>query len=239
MYELFYWPNIQGRGEFVRLAFEEAGVPYLDVAREPRGMVAMRALLAKRGGSPAPFAPPFIRTNGMLVAQTAVILDFIAPRIALVPRAEAKRVAAHQLQLTVMDLVTEVHDTHHPISVGLYYRDQKREARRRTTAFLAERAPKFFGYFERQLASMAPKGPYLFGSRPCYVDLSLFQVVEGLRYAFPSSMRKLERSARRLVALHDRVAERRRIKSYICSPRRLPFNEDGIFRHYPELDREE
>ena len=36
VYELHYWPRIQGRGEFVRLALEQAGAEYVDVARGPK-----------------------------------------------------------------------------------------------------------------------------------------------------------------------------------------------------------
>jgi len=187
-YELFYWPTIQGRGEFVRLALEDAGASYVDVARESgpgRGVKAMMALIeGKRGGarargrSPAPFAPPFLRHGAILVAQSANVLQYLGPRLGLAPASEAGRVAAHQLQLTIADLATEVHDVHHPVAAGLYYEDQKPEAKRRAAAFLSARAPKFLGYFERVLE--ANGGKHAVGGRFSYVDLSLFQVVVGL-----------------------------------------------------------
>jgi glutathione S-transferase len=236
-YELYYWPGIQGRGEFVRLALEAAGSDYVDVAREEGGMERMMSLLDSRDVEQPPFAPPFLRAGRRLIGQTANILFFLGGRNGLAPKAEAGRLWAHQLQLTVADFVTEIHDTHHPIASGLYYEDQKDAAKRRSADFLATRAPKFLGYFERVLAQNPKGDKHLVDSRMRYPDLSLFQVVEGLRYAFPNAMARLEKKVPRVVALHDRVAEFPRIRAYLASNRRIPFNEQGIFRHYPELDR--
>lgn len=238
VYELFYWPSIQGRGELIRLALEDAGAPYADMARLPAseggGVAAMQKLMKSGHGALAPFAPPFLRSGDLVIAQTASILFWLAPRLGLAPEDEAGRFHANQLMLTIADLVAEVHDTHHPISTGLYYEDQKPEARRRTTAFVRERAPKFLGYFERVLQHRS--GLYLVGEASSYVDLSMFQVIEGLSYAFPRAMAGLGPQIPRLLALRDRVAARPRIKAYLASERRLPFNESGIFRRYPELD---
>jgi glutathione S-transferase len=236
-YELYYWPEIQGRGEFVRLALEEAGADYVDVARLPkRGIPAMMRFLETRSLEHAPFAPPFLKAGELVIAQTANILLFLGPRLGLVPKNEANRHWAHQLQLTIADWVVEVHDTHHPISAGLYYEEQKREAKRRAADFRAERLPKFLDYFE-QVLKRSPKGTdYLLGKAVSYVDLSMFQMIAGLRYAFPRAMARLEPTHPGLVALHDRVSVRRRIAAYLSSKRRLPFNQQGIFRHYPGLD---
>ena len=242
-YQLYYWPGIQGRGEFVRLALEAAAAEYVDVARTPGGMAAMlRILNGGRGGKGLrrehiPFAPPFLQAGRRLIGQTANILLFLGSRHDLAPAAEDGRLWTHQLQLTITDLVAEVHDTHHPIASALYYEDQKPEARRRTADFLRQRLPKFLGYFEKVLA-LNPRGSrFLVGGRLTYVDLSLFQVVEGMRYAFPRTAAKAERQHRRIAALHARVAERPRIAAYLASSRRLAYNEDDIFRHYPELER--
>jgi glutathione S-transferase len=240
-YELYYWPEIQGRGEFVRLALEDAGADYVDVARLPnrggRGMAAMMRLLESRRLEHPPFAPPFLKGGKLVIAQTANILLFLGPRLGLVPKNEASRLWAHQLQLTIADWVAEAHDTHHPISGGLYYEEQKREAKRRAEDFRSERVPKYLDYFE-QVLKRNPKGTdYLLGKAVSYVDLSMFQVIAGLRYAFPNAMARLESKHPRLVALHDQVSARRRIAAYLSSERRLPFNQQGIFRHYPELDR--
>jgi glutathione S-transferase len=239
-YELYYWPQIQGRGEFVRLALEEAGAEYVDVARLPEkrggGMRALLRLLADPKRARPAFAPPFLVAGRRVFGQTANILLFLGPRLGLAPRAEAERLWAHQLQLTIADLVEEVHGTHHPIAGSLYYEDQRAEARRAAERFLAERLPKFLGYFERLLERNPRRGGWLVGARLGYVDLSLFQSVEGLRYAFPRSMRRLEPDHPRLVALHDRVAQRPNLAAYLTSERRVPFNEQGIFRHYPELE---
>jgi glutathione S-transferase len=234
-YELYYWAEIQGRGEYVRLALEEAGADYVDVTRTKNGTDKMMQLMDSARQKHPPFAPPFLKAGKLLIGQTANILLFLGVRHGLSPKSEEGRLWTHQLQLTIADLVVEIHDTHHPISVNLYYEDQKKEAKRRTQDFLKNRAPKFLGYFERVLTRSG--GHYLTGRNLTYADLSLFQIVEGLRYAFPKAMQRLERKCPKVVALHDRVAERPRIKAYLQSERRIPFNEWGIFRHYKELDR--
>jgi glutathione S-transferase len=233
-YQLFYWPEIQGRGEFVRLALEDAGASYDDIARKPGGMNRMLAMMEGRDKRP-PFAPPFLKAGKLVIAQVANILFYLGPRLKLAPRDEASRLWLHQLQLTVTDFVKEIHDTHHPVGSGLYYEDQKPEAKRYSDSFLDERAPKYLGYFETVLKKSG--GPYLLGRKATYADLSMFQLIEGLRYAFPKSSKGIERDVRGIVDIRDRVAQRAGIKKYLASARRIPFNESGIFRHYPELDR--
>jgi glutathione S-transferase len=236
-YELYYWPEIQGRGEFVRLALEDAGTDYVDVGRLPnRGMAAMMRFLESSSVKHPPFAPPFLKAGKLVIAQTANILLYLGPRLRLVPKDEASRLWAHQLQLTIADWVGEVHDTHHPISGGLYYEEQKREAKQRAADFRDNRLPKFLDYFEKILKGNPKGSGYLLGKAVSYIDLSMFQMIVGLRYAFPRRMAKLEPKYPRVVALHDRVSARPRLAAYLTSPRRLPFNQEGIFRHYPELD---
>ena len=233
-YELYYWPGIQGRGEFVRLALEDAGANYVEIARQPHGMAAMSRMMESPSVKQPPFAPPFLKAGKLIIAQTANILFFLGPRLGLSPKQEAGRLWAHQLQLTIADWVGEVHDSHHPIAGGLYYEDQKREAKRRAADFTTERLPKFLGYFEQVLERNGSR--VLVGNAVSYVDLSLFQMIEGLRYAFPRAMTKQESKHRRVIALHDRVAARPRLAAYLDSERRLPFNQEGIFRYYRELD---
>ena len=233
-YELYYWPGIQGRGEFVRLTLEYAGAPYVDVARTRGGMAAMMKLLEGEDTELLPFAPPFLRAGNLLIAQTATILSYLGPRHGLVPDDEESRLGADQLQLTIADLVDEAHDTHHPIAGSLYYEDQKREAKARSRVFVAERIPKYLGYLERVLERN--DGKHLVGDGVSYVDLSAFQVVAGLGYAFPNAMARLAQKIPRLRRLHDAIAGDPRLAPYLSSERRLPFNEQGIFRHYPELD---
>jgi len=233
-YELYYWPGIQGRGEFVRLALEEAGADYVDVARRAGGVDRMMRFI-ERGPRP-PFAPPFLRAGRLTIAQTAEILLFLGGRHGLAPKDEAGRLWTHQLQLTLADLVDEAHDTHHPVGSGLYYEEQKKESRRRAEDFRRHRLPKFLGYFERVI-ERNPRGPrHLVGARLTYADLSLFQVVAGLDYAFPRAMQRLSRRFPALRTVHQRVAARPRIAAYLASERRIPFNEQGIFCRYPELD---
>jgi glutathione S-transferase len=209
-YELHYWPGIPGRGEFVRLALEDAGADYVDIAPRPNKDA---------------FAPPFLRAGKLVIPQTANILFYLGGKLRLAPKSEGERLRLHGLQLTIADWLAEVHDTHHPIASSLYYQDQKREAKRRAGIFLTERLPKFLRYFEGAT-----------DDRFSYVHLSLFQMIEGLRFAFPNAMKRAERRCPRLLATHDRVAARRRLSAYLASPRRIPFNQQGIFRHYPELD---
>ena len=232
-YELYYWPGIQGRGEYVRLALEEAEADYADVARSERGMAAMMRMMEAGKGTP-PFAPPFLKAGKLVIGQTANILLYLGPRLGLAPKPEAGKLWVHQLQLTVTDLVLEIHDTHHPLGPSLYYEDQRGPAKKRSEEFWNERVPKYLGYFEGILKSNG--GSYVTGRRLTYVDLSLFQIVEGLRYAFPRRMKAFERNIPGLIVLHDRVAARPNIKAYLASDRRIAFNEEGIFRHYKELD---
>ncbi|HEX7114863.1 MAG TPA: glutathione S-transferase [Steroidobacter sp.] len=240
-YELHYWPTIQGRGEFVRLALEQAGVAYVDVARLPEeqggGEEALYGSLDRVHPHTIPFAPPYLKTaSGLMIAQTANILLFLGRRHGLAPSEEAGWLWAHQLQLTIADLVAEAHDAHHPIGVTLYYEDQKPEAKKRADAFRKHRLPKYLGYFEKVIERAPGQQGWALGDELTYVDLSLFQVVEGLRYAFPRWMHKHAGKYPRLDALRDRVAALPRIEAYLKSPRRIPFNEEGIFRHYEELD---
>ena len=232
-YELYYWPEIQGRGEYVRLALEEAGADYVDVARGAGGTGAMMRMM-QTSTATRPFAPPFLKAGKLVIGQTANILFYLGGRHGLAPKAEGARLWVHQLQLTVTDLVLEIHDTHHPLGSGLYYEDQKAPAKRRTEEFWKERVPKYLGYFEALLGDGG--SVYLTGRRITYVDLSLFQIVAGLRYAFPKRMAAFERKIPGLTGLHDRVAARPNIKAYLASERRIPFNENGIFRHYKVLD---
>ena len=241
IYELYYWPGIQGRGEFVRLALEEAAVAYVDVALVPEqsggGAAAMSAILDDETLERPPFAPPFLKAGRQLIGQTPNILLFLGGRHGLAPRDPGGRLWTHQLQLTIADFIVEIHDTHHPLGGGLYYEDQKPAARRRAREFVANRLPKFLGYFERVIERNARSRTWMVGSRLSYVDLSMAQVVAGLRYAFPKASRKALRGCGRLRDLHDRVFARPRIARYLASGRRLAFNNDDLFRHYPELDR--
>ncbi len=238
-YELYYWPGIQGRGEFVRLAFEAAGVAYADVARQSEangfGVPAMMRLLDDTTQAQRPFAPPFVRVGDQVIGQTANILNVLGPRLGLAPADDAARAWAHQLQLTIADLVNEVHDTHHPIASNLYYEDQQTEAQRRAADFTTQRLPKFLRYLEGVAGANGHTGHLVGNSLTC-VDLSVFQLIAGLRYAFARAMVRLEADIPRLCEIHSQVAAHTRIAGYLMSPRRLPFNESGIFRHYPALD---
>ena len=237
-YLLYYWPSIQGRGEFVRLALEDAGAGYVDVARgkgKDQGVPALMAVMNRPLA--APFAPPFLKDGEIVVSHVANILNYLGPKLGLAPADAALASFAHGLQLTITDFVLEVHDTHHPIASSLYYEDQKAPAKAKAADFLANRLPKYMGYFEGVLAHNPAKSGYAVAADLTYVDLSLFQLMEGLSYAFPRAMRHVAKTYPKLAALREKVAQRPNIARYLASDRRIPFNESGIFRHYPELDQ--
>lgn len=251
-YQLHYWPTIQGRGEFVRLALEAAGADYVDIARDDDtgarlkgkenkhpvqlGMPAMTAMMEDVSVKHPPFAPPFLVDGKVVIGQTSTILLYLGPRLKLVGKSEAKRLWTQQIQLTIADVVAEVHDTHHPIATGLYYEQQKKEAAKRAKEFRNERLPKFFAWFESVLARNPKGGDFLVGRKLSYADLSLFQLVDGLLYAFPQATTRALQKAPLVEALHGRVSQHPRVAAYLASPRRIAFNTEGIFRHYPELD---
>lgn len=241
VYELYYWPGIQGRGEFVRLALEEAAAEYVDIALVPPadggGVPALQRYLADETLERPPFAPPFLKAGRRLIGQTANILLFLGGRLGLAPRDESGKLWAHQLQLTIADFVDEIHDTHHPIAGALYYEQQKGAAKRRSKHFLDERMPKFLAYFEKVLERNPGRGGWLVGAKPSYADLSLAQVTAGLGHAYPKRYRAAMGNYPRVEALSKRVFARPRIKRYLGSGRRTPFNEYGLFRHYAELDQ--
>ncbi len=241
-YELYYWPGLQGRGEFVRLALEEAAADYVDVARgsdgRGKGVAAMMKALNSKTEPHIPFAPPFLKDGDLIVPHVANILMYLGPKLGLAPRSEPLRYVANGLQLTVTDIVAEVHDTHHPISSALYYEDQKAAAKARSAAFIEQRIPKFMGYFEHVLRQNPSGDRQIVGDSLTYVDLSLFQLIEGLRYAFPRAMKLFAKRHSALSALHEAVGARPNVARYLASPRRTAFNDSGVFRHYPELDQD-
>lgn len=234
-YELYYWNGIQGRGEFVRLALEQAAAEYVEVARTDGGSAKMMAMMKNAKGDFTPFAPPFLKDGDIVVSHVANILLYLGDKLGLAPQDEAGRFEANALQLSITDFVTEIHDTHHPIGVSLYYEDQKEEALRRAEDFCEERLPKFLGYFEKQLTK-TDGAIHAVGGGLTYVDLSLFQIVDGLNYAFPKAMKAMETECPKLIALAAQVRGLPRISAYLASDRRLAHSENGIFRHYPELD---
>ncbi len=238
-YKLYYWDGLQGRGEFVRLALEDAGAAYEDVARSPgAGAKALMRQMDSDTTPCPPFAPPFLQEGDLIVSHVANILAYLGPKLGLAPRDESLRITAHGLQLTITDLVAEIHDTHHPLAAGSYYEDQKQAAAVRTVDFLGNRMPKFMRYFERVLQHAPDRASYVFGAAATTVDLSLFQLFAGLRYAFPRATSDFAARYPALAKLHATVAERPNIAAYLASDRRIPFNETGIFRHYPELDQD-
>lgn len=239
-YQLHYWPTIQGRGEFVRLALEAAGAEYVDVARQTPAKGGGEAALGRSLKDPknprASFAPPFLVDGDVVVGQTAAILLYLGERLGLAGAGEVDGLWTHQLQLTIADAVAEAHDTHHPISTGAYYEDQRDAAVERAEGFRKERIPKFLGWFEQVLQRNPAGSLHLVGDSLTYADLSLFQLVAGLRYAFPKATARVLADMPLVAGLHGNVRHRERVHAYLQSPRRIAFTEEGIFRHYPELD---
>ena len=239
-YQLLYWPGIQGRGEFIRLALEAAGTPYVDVARGAasagQGMPALLQFMQDPAIARPALACPVLVDGKTVIGQSAAILLYLGPLLKLVGGSEADRLWTHQIQLTIADIVAEAHDTHHPVGTSLYYEDQKPEAARAAKEFRAQRIPKYLGWLQTVLARNPKGDKHLVGARLSYADLSLFQLVEGLLYAFPKATRRALKKTPLVLALHDRVSQHRRVSAYLRSERRIPFNESGIFRRYPELD---
>lgn len=238
MYQLVYWPHLPGRGEPIRLLLEDAGVPYEDVARRPEaeggGFQAVRDYLHGAGEGMPGFAPPYLIEGELRLSQMSAICGYLGPRHGLCPDDDAGRARALQLMLTVGDAMDEAHDTHHPVSSALYYEEQKAAALQAAGLFRTQRLPKWLGYFERVRSQSG--GDYLMGAAASYPDLALFHLVEGLRFAFPRATARVLRDSPCVQALCATVAQRPRLSAYLRSPRRIPFNQDGIFRHYPELD---
>lgn len=238
-YTLYYWPGIQGRGEFVRLTLEAAGATYRDIAREPEqkggGPGAIRNVLeGLDGGQPPVFAPPVLKVDGTTYAQTANICQYLGRRHGLAGTSQQDLHRVHQVQLTVHDCLREAHDTHHPISIAEYYEDQEDAAKRRAAFFVDKRIPKFLEHFDEVLGYT--NGPFLLTEGLSYGDLAVFQLLEGLNYAFPRGYRRGAASLGGLEALREAVSQQPGVGSYLESDRRIPFNEKGIFRYYPELD---
>jgi glutathione S-transferase len=230
-YDLWYWTGIQGRGEFVRVPLEAAGIPYRDRAREDGDKALAKDMKAR--APHAPFAPPYLIVDGVAVAQVANILQLLGERHPLAPADPVERRWLHQVQLTLTDFVAEVHQVHHPVGIGLYYEDQKAEAARFAEEFRQDRMPKFLGWLEG-----AVRGEWLMGEAWSYGDTSIFLIVDGLRYMFPRRMETLAPTIPALIRIHDAVVALPGVAAYLASDRRLPPNTDGIFRHYPELDGE-
>ncbi|WP_028965682.1 glutathione S-transferase [Sphingomonas phyllosphaerae] len=231
-YDLWYWPTIQGRGEFVRLVLEAGGIGYRDRARDDGAEAMMRDMAGR--GPRAPFAPPYLVADDVTVAQVADIVLFLQDRHGIGSQDAGMQYWLHQLQLTVADLIAEVHAVHHPVDPMAWYREQRDEAVRAAGQFRRKRIPKFLDHFEAALG--AEDGPFVAGAAWSGVDMALFQIVAGLRYMFPRRMAALAGDYPRLAALHDAVAALPAVAAYLASERRVAFNTDGIFRHYPELD---
>ncbi|MEM1414031.1 MAG: glutathione S-transferase [Myxococcota bacterium] len=235
-YELYYWPTLPGRGEMVRLVLEAAGVPYRDVARENGGDldVVLAARKGALGGATRPFAPPILKHGELVLAQTAVLVDYLGRRHGLVPEDEAERERVRMLVLTWLDVLGEAHDTHHPLGVSFPYEDQLPEARKAAAHFREQRLAGWLRHFDSVVEENG--GEWHVGQAMSTADLVGFQVLEGLAYAFPRAFAPLLAERALLRALRERVAMAPRVAAYLASDRRLPMDETGIFRRYPELD---
>ena len=249
-YELIYWPGIPGRGEHIRLALEEAGANYTDVANTGKGgvKVVYSQIEAKNTGdehNPPPLAPPILKHGDLKISQTPNILMYLGPQLGLVPSQDTNPDGiwhVNSLTLTALDgLSNEAHDTHHPVAVDLFYEEQKEVAKQKSAYYIQDRVPKFLGYFERVLRGKASGGgEWLYGGQLTYADLVLFQTIDGVSFAFPKCIAQLRGSGEyeAVFALYERVKARPKVKAYLESDRRQKYSE-GIYRHYPELDLDE
>ncbi|KAL3427778.1 glutathione s-transferase [Phlyctema vagabunda] len=244
-YELIYWPGMPGRGEHVRLLFEEAGVPYSDAAKSDDAipLVTTQISASNLGDAenPPPLAPPILKHGNLTLSQTSNILLYLGERFDLAGGLPDGKWRVNSLALTALDgLSNEAHDTHHPIASSLYYEDQKDEALRKAKDYRETRLPKFLAYFQRVLHGEASKGgEWLYGGTFTYADLVLFQCLDGLKFAFPKALQRLEKGGEydTVFKLYDSVKSRPKIKAYLESERRVEYSQ-GIYRHYPELDDE-
>ena len=246
IYELFYWPGIPGRGEHVRLCFEESGTPYKDVCNvEENGIQQLYALNSEKSIgdtiNPPVAAPPALRYGDLIVSQTPNIVLYLGPKLGLAGPEDDKNAIYHvnQLSLTALDgLSNEPHDTHHPIATGWNYEEQKDEAKRKAKDYIANRLPKFLGYFEQVLNGPASKGgDWLYGGQLTFADLVFWQCLDGVTFAFPKALKHLRESGRydKTFKLYERVKARDNISKYLASNRRKKYSM-GIYRYYPELD---
>lgn len=252
LYELLYHPGIPGRGEFIRLVLEAAGVPYKDLANDSiEGAYSVQAIIDPSStgdddGNPPPFAPPALRIpsegkrgTALVIYQTPSILAYLGDRLGLAGADQAERAWVLSHTLTALDCNNEVHDTHHPIAVSEYYEAQMDEALKKAKVFREHRIPKFLGYFERLLMGNKEHGGgrYLVGCKLSFADTTVWQVLSGLEFAFP---REIEARKQEYPTLFEKfypsIREEKGIKEYLASNRRLPFGM-GVYRHYPELDR--
>jgi len=254
-YELLYHPGIPGRGEFIRLAFEAAGVPYTDVANDQKnGYDTVRKICMNQqeesiDGNPPVFCPPCLRVPGagqdgksaLVISQTPNILFYLGERIGMVPEGdEVAKYYVNQVALTALDLNNEVHDTHHPIAVMKYYEDQKDESLKKATDVRENRIPKYLSYFNRVLKHNQPSGngKYLVGDRLTYADTTVWQLLDGCFFAFPKEMAaRTKEYPDLLVTFYENIKTEHGVKEYLRSERRLKYSM-GVFRHYPELDRQ-
>jgi glutathione S-transferase len=235
VHRLYYWPNLQGRGEFVRLVLEAAGVPYEDVARvHPDGAREVMAFMTADREGQLPFAPPVLVVGEHVLAQMPVIVRYLGEAHGLAGTDPIANAHVQQLVLTWCDVVDEVHAVHHPVSTAWFYEQQRDEAIVAARLFRDERLVRWLQWGERTLQRHG--GDWLAGSRMTVADLAAFQVVTGLRHMFPVAMGRTRGRHPGLMALVDRVAAVPRVAAYLESDRRIPFNLDGIFRAYPELD---
>ncbi|QIW96113.1 hypothetical protein AMS68_001631 [Peltaster fructicola] len=252
-YELLYHPQIPGRGEFIRLAFEAVGVSYTDVANDKKDgysevqSICMNDEINSSDGNPPILAPPALRVPGagpdgtaLILAQTPNILFYLGEKLGLVSTAEADKYHTYQLVLTALDLNNEIHDSHHPIAPSAYYEDQSAEALKKAADVRNARLPKFFSYFERSLQHNHTNGggKFLIGGRLSIADTTVWQVLDGAYFAFPNEMaaRKAE-YPELLDTFYNSVKQEPHLKQYLASGRRRAYGM-GVFRHYPELDRQ-
>lgn len=239
-FTLYYWAGLPGRGEFVRLALEFAGADYWDICRDPNNQEdPFQSILRKLESPdvfPPVFAPPILEHNGKFIAQTANVLDYLANIFPIGGGDSESKRASLQVQLTIADFLTEIHNTHHPISASLYFEDQVEEAKKASKVFLNDRIWKWMKFWNSMVNSS--KGDFLLGKEILYVDLSFFQVLGGLIYAFPLFMSGLEKEFPKLFRHFERISMNSKLKSYLESDRRLFYNRTGLFRHYPELDQD-
>jgi len=231
MWQILYWPAKDadgkvaagaGRAEYLRVLFEEAGVPYQDVT------AGLRAFFWQNlEAQPYPaLAPPAIRKNNFILGQTAVCAKRLAMEFGFYPTDEDDAAHAEQIVTTVHEYIAEGRSAFHPVKNTMSYHDQKEEAKPYIAAFKADRLPRYMTNFERFLKANRGGGGFFVGDSLSYVDLQVMVMLQVTRSQFPDAWEALDAKL-----LKDHLAQmeaRPRIKAYLLSDRKQPFAGDSM-----------
>nr|ACM44934.1 sigma-class glutathione S-transferase [Laternula elliptica] len=219
---LYYWPGFKGRAEFVRLVFEEAGIPYL----ESNQGVADSIIKGEIGGYPV-MMPPVVAKGDFRLGQTQMICQYLAGKYGLAPKGEEDKIHAEQVCASMYDYLTEGYGAFHGAKPGVKYADQKEEAQRYIDRVVQQRLPRYLKHFETVLAANTAGTGFLFGDSISHADLALFHIMNATEFQFPEVYKSADYIPL-LKAHRDRIASRPNIVAYTQSERCKPFSGDSF-----------